>query len=61
MTISTTYAALKTIALGEFGDVVASAQVMSLPTVVESSINDDPEKAVREFLTFVRRKLLSMP
>jgi hypothetical protein len=129
MTISTTYAALKTIALNEFGDVVTSAQVMSLPTgdplklrldivdgslldvfisvsgrysyhwerrligkgdlyrhdnaphhswrhvatfpkhfhdgsenhVVESSISDDPEKAVREFLTFVRRKLLSMP
>jgi len=129
MTISTTYGALKTIALNEFGDVVVSAQIMSLPTgdplklrldiadgslldvfisvsgrysyhwerrligkgdlyrhdnaphnrwryvatfpkhfhdgsdgnVVKSSINDDPEKAVREFLIFVRRKLLSMP
>lgn len=129
MTISTTYKALKTIALNEFGDVVVSAQIMSLPTgdplklrldiadgslldvfisvsgrysyhwerrligeghlyrhdnaphnrwrhvatfpkhfhdgsennVVESSISDDHEKAVREFLTFVRRKLLSMP
>lgn len=129
MTISTTYAALKTIALNEFGDVVASAQVMSLPTgdplklrldiidgslldvfisvtgrysyhwerrligkgdlyrhdnaphdrwrhvatfpkhfhdgsennVVESSISDDHEKAVREILTFVHRELLSMP
>jgi hypothetical protein len=128
MTISTTYEALKTIALDEFGDVVVSAQIMSLPTgdplklrldivdgslldvfisvsgrysyhwerrligkgdlyrhdnaphnrwrhvatfpkhfhdgsenVVESSISDDPEKAGREFLTFVRRKLLSMP
>jgi len=50
MTISTIYGVLKTIALSEFGDVV-----------VESSISDDPEKAVREFLTFVRRKLLSMP
>lgn len=128
MTISTTYAALKTIALSEFGEVVVSAQIMSLPTgdplklrldiadgslldvfisvsgrysyhwerrligqgdlyrhdnaphnrwrhvatfpkhfhdgsddnVVESSISDKPEKAVREFLTFVRRKLLSM-
>jgi hypothetical protein len=29
--------------------------------VAESLISDDPEKAVREFLTFVRRKLLSMP
>jgi len=123
-----TYEALRTIALSEFGDVVVSAQIMSLPTgdplklrldiadgslldafisvtgrysyhwerrligkgdlyrhdnaphnrwrhvatfpkhfhdgsddnVVESSINDDPEKAVREFLTFVRCKLLSM-
>lgn len=129
MTISTTYEALKTIALNEFSDVVVSAQIMSLPTgdplklrldivdgslldvfisvsgrysyhwerrligkgdlyrhdnaphnrwrqvttfpkhfhdgnennVVESSISDDPEKAEREFLTFVRRKLLSMP
>ena len=128
MTISTTYEALKTIALNEFGDVVVSAQIMSLPTgdplklrldivdgslldvfisvsgrysyhwerrligkgdlyrhdnaphnrwrhvatfpkhfhdgsennVVESSISDDPEKAMREFLTFVRRKLLNM-
>jgi hypothetical protein len=129
MTISTIYEVLKTIALDEFGDVVISAQIMSLPTgdplklrldivdgslldvfisvsgrysyhwerrligkgdlyrhdnaphhkwrhvatfpkhfhdgsennVVESSISDDPEKAVREFLTFLRRKLLSMP
>ena len=129
MTISTTYEALKTIALNEFGDVVVSAQIMSLPTgdplklrldivdgslldvfisvtgrysyhwerrligngdlyrhdnaphsrwhhvitfpkhlhdgsennVVESLISDDHEKALREFLTFVRRKLLSMP
>ena len=29
--------------------------------VVESSISDDHERAVREVLTFVRRKLLSMP
>ncbi len=29
--------------------------------VVASSISDNPEQAVREFLTFVRRKLLSMP
>ena len=29
--------------------------------VVESLISDDPEKAVREFLTLVRRKLLSAP
>jgi hypothetical protein len=129
MTILTTYEVLKTIALNEFGDMVVSAQIMSLPTgdplklrpdivdgslldvfisvsgrysyhwerrligkgdlyrhdnaphnrwrhvatfpkhfhdgsennVVESSISDDHEKAVREFLTFVRRKLLSMP
>ncbi len=129
MTISTTYGVLKTIALSEFGDVVVSAQIMSLPTgdplklrldivdgslldvfisvsgrysyhwerrlidkgdlyrhdnaphnrwshvatfpkhfhdgsennVVESSISDDHEKAVRGFLTFVHRKLLSMP
>ncbi len=128
MTILMTYEALKTIALNEFGDVVVSAQIMSLPTsdplklrldivdgslldvfisvsgrysyhwerrligksdlyrhdnaphnrwqhvatfpkhfhdgsddnVVESLISDDPEKAVREFLAFVRRKLLSM-
>ncbi len=128
MTISMTYEVLKAIALSEFGDVVVSAQIMSLPTgdplklrldiadgslldvfisvsgrcsyhwerrligkgdlyrhdnaphnrwryvatfpkhfhdgsddnVVESLISDDPEKAVREFLTFVRRKLLSM-
>lgn len=128
MTISTTYEALKTIALNEFGYVVVSAQIMSLPTdhplklrldiidgslldvfisvtgryfyhwerrligkddlyrhdnaphnrwrhvatfpnhfhdgnesnVIESLISDDPEKAVREFLPFVRRKLLSM-
>jgi hypothetical protein len=128
MTISTIYEALKTIALDEFGDVVISAQIMSLPTgdplklrldivdgslldvfisvsgrysyhwerrligkgdlyrhdnaphnrwrhvatfpkhfhdgsennVVESSISDDHEKAGREFLTFVRRKLLNM-
>lgn len=32
MTISTTYEALKTIALNEFGDVVVSAQIMPLPT-----------------------------
>lgn len=29
--------------------------------VVESHISDDPENAMREFLTFVRHKLLSMP
>jgi hypothetical protein len=29
--------------------------------VVESQISDDPEDAMREFLTFVRHKLLSMP
>jgi hypothetical protein len=129
MTISMTYEVLKTIALSEFGDVVVSAQIMSLPTgdplklrldivdgsllnvfisvsgrysyhwerrligkgdlyrhdnaphnrwrhvatfpkhfhdgsennVVESSISDDHERAVREVLTFVRRKLLSLP
>ena len=129
MTISTTYGALKTIALNEFGDVVVSAQIMSLPTgdplklrldivdgslldvfisvsgrysyhwerrligkgdlyrhdnaphnrwrhvatfpkhfhdgsennVVDSSISDDHEKAMREFLAFVRRKLSSVP
>ena len=32
MTISTTYGVLKTIALNEFGDVVAGAQIMALPT-----------------------------
>lgn len=129
MTISTTYEALKTIVLNEFGDVVVNTRIVSLPTgdplklrldivdgslldvfisvtdrysyhwerrligksdlyrhdnaphnrwrhvatfpkhfhdgnennVVESSISDDPEKAVREFLTFVRQKLLTMP
>jgi hypothetical protein len=29
--------------------------------VVESHISDDPQNAMREFLTFVRHKLLSMP
>ena len=29
--------------------------------VVESHISDDPENAMREFLTFTRHKLLSMP
>ncbi len=29
--------------------------------VVESHINDDPEDAMREFLTFVRHKLLGRP
>jgi hypothetical protein len=29
--------------------------------VVESHISDDPEDAMREFLTFVHHKLLSMP
>lgn len=29
--------------------------------VVESHISDDPEQAIREFLTFVRHKLLSAP
>ena len=29
--------------------------------VVERHISDDPEDAMREFLTFVRHKLLSMP
>jgi len=29
--------------------------------VVESQISDDPKDAMREFLTFVRHKLLSMP
>jgi hypothetical protein len=29
--------------------------------VVESHISNDPEDAIREFLTFVRHKLLSMP
>lgn len=29
--------------------------------VVESQISDDPEDAIREFLTFVRHKLLSIP
>jgi hypothetical protein len=29
--------------------------------VVESHINDNPEDAMREFLTFMRHKLLNMP
>ncbi|MEA3396833.1 MAG: DUF6516 family protein [Chloroflexota bacterium] len=33
----------------------------SASNVVESHISDDPEEVMREFLTFVRRKLLSMP
>ncbi len=127
MPILTIYRALRTIALNEFGDLVVSAQIVSLPTgdplklrldivdgslldvfisvsgrysyhwerrltsigdlyrhdnaphhkwrhvatfpkhfhegnestVVESHISDDPEGAIREFLTFARHKLLS--
>ena len=127
MPISSTYEALKTIALTEFADVVVNAQVVSLSTgdplklrldivdsslfdvflsvsgrysyhwerrltpkgdlyrhdnaphgrwrhvstfpkhfhdgsqdnVVESYIDDDPTQALREFLTFIRRRLLS--
>lgn len=129
MPISTTYRALRTIALREFPDVTVNAQIMSLPTgdplklrldivdgslldifvsvggrysyhwerrltssgdlyrhdnaphnkwrhvttfpkhfhdgsesnVVASHISDDPEDAIREFLTFVRHRLLGRP
>ena len=52
MPILTIYRALRTIALSEFADVVVHARIIFLP------INNDPEDAVREVLTFVRNKLL---
>ena len=59
----TVYSTLRTIALDEFADVVVNAQILSLPTgdLLKLRLSDDPEVAIREFLTFVRRKLLSVP